>query len=105
MGRKARALLEERRKVVRTHAGDRRELRKAEILRQIVADIVQDHLEAANGQASLVDDRHAAPHGVTTRQVHRQRIRQRLSIQSPDRRALQEICRHGLEQPWNVVVD
>ena len=41
VGRLAHALAEELRKVMWTHAGDRCELRKAEIFGEVVADIVQ----------------------------------------------------------------
>ena len=49
------ALLEHVGKVVRTHSGDCGKVRKAEIVRQVVVDMLENTLETMSRQASSAD--------------------------------------------------
>ena len=68
-----RALFEQFRKVMRAHAGNRSKLRQAEILCQIITDIVEYALETISRQTSFVDNRCSPVHGITFQQIHGQR--------------------------------
>ena len=76
MGSAADALSEELRKVVRAHPGDTRELRHAQVIRQVPADVIEDFPEATPGQSSFVAPPSRAPRAVATHEVHGQGSRQ-----------------------------
>src|SRR5467141_3445078 len=79
----ARALSEHFGEVVWAHAGDCTKSREAEIVTQVIANMIKHTLEAKSWQTYFVDHRGVPPYGVSIEQIYGQRIGQRFAINPP----------------------
>ena len=79
------ALFEQFCKIMRAHTDNRSELPKAEVLSQVVTDIIEHTSQPISWQTPSISNRSVAAHGVAIKQINRQGITQGFPIQPPGR--------------------
>ena len=81
------ALFEQFCKIMRAHVDNGCELPEAQVLSQVVADIIEHTSQPISWQTPSIGDRSVVAHGVAIKEIHRQGIAQGLPIQPPGRRS------------------
>src|SRR6516225_12404145 len=89
-----RTLFEQFCKIMRAYIDNSSKLPEAQVLSQVVTDIIEHTSQPISWQTPSIGDRSVAAHGVAIDEINRQGITQALPIQPPGRRTLLQVGRH-----------
>src|SRR5262249_51682645 len=98
------ALFEQFCKIMWAHTDNSSELPEAQVLSQVVTDIIEHTSQPISWQTPSIGNGSVAAHGVAIKQINRQGITQGLPIQPPGRRTLLQVGCHRQQHGDNVRV-